>query len=231
MMKVIMGYEGKIPPAVFIAPDGRPEISGITQKDHPQAFDKLKRLLDAGKTAELTAAVIAYYDTYTDPAQNWTDKAGPEFFLRDCILNRVPTGAAEILQIAVTPDDIDHEIGPTTRGALAALNPNVAIDKLRAARERYEDKKYPQRRQSGQWRGMLNRWNNAQAQAKAFQREQGTAGLDVAVTTGVIVVGGGTVAIAKQDTWSWVDLGMAGFSVGVAALVVFFIIRNLRRQS
>lgn len=225
MMKVIMGYEGNIPPQRFIAPDGRPEIAGITEKDHPEAYARLDALLSQGKTAELLAAVIAYYDAYTDPAQNWTDRAGVEFFLRDCVLNRGPTGAAEILQDAVGVQ-VDYQIGPTTRAALAGFSADAAVDRLRAARERYEDRKYPQRRSSGQWQGMLNRWSKAQAQAKAFQKEQGTAGLEAAVTTGIIVVGTGGAAVAKQEPWSWADIGMAVFCIGVAAVVGWIIIRK-----
>lgn len=187
MMKVIMGYEGRIPPKVFIAPDGRPEISGITQKDHPAKYAELKALLDAGKAQQAVDGVIAYYLEYTAPAQNWTNRAGLEFFLRDCVLNRGPTGAAEILQMAVTPSAIDHEIGPTTRGALAALDIDAALTKLRMAREKYEDKHYPQRRASDQWQGMLNRWNNAVTKAKEFQKEQGALPVKelVAVSTGI----------------------------------------------
>lgn len=229
MLKVIMGYEGKIPPQVFIAPDGRPEIAGITQKDHPQQFAVLKRLLDTGKASELTAAVIAYYDTYTDPAQNWTGQAGIEFFLRDCVLNRGLTGAAEIVQDAVGVE-IDGQVGPTTRGALAALPPDIAIDKLRAARERYEDRKYPHRRTSGQWQGMISRWNKAQAQAKEFQRQQQSNTHEITAvivtTTGTL---GGTAAI-KKTQWTWGDLFMVGFIALVAALVVVMIIRKLRNK-
>lgn len=229
MMTAIMGYEGQIPPRVFIAPDGRPEIAGITQKDHPKKYAELKVLLDAGQTALLTASVVEYYLSYTAPAQNWTDRAGVEFFLRDCILNRGPTGAAKILQMAVGVT-IDGQIGPTSRGALAALAPDAAIDKLRAARERYEDIAYPSRRSSNQWQGMLNRWNKAQVQAKAFQKEQGTAGLDGAVTTGVIVVGAGTAAAVKKEPWSYAEIGMAAFSIGVIAVVVFLVIRKIRTR-
>lgn len=193
MMNVIMGFEGRIPPKVHIAPDGRPEIAGITQKDHPAKYAELKTLLDAGKTQQLIDKVIAYYLDYTSPAQNWTDRAGLEFFLRDCILNRGPTGAAEILQMAVTPSDIDHEIGPTTRGALAALDVDAALAKLRLARERYEDKHYPHRRSSDQWQGMLNRWNNAVAKAKEFQKEQGA--------TSLVVEGLSGGAVAAVLTW------------------------------
>lgn len=217
MMQVIMSYEGKIPPQVFIAPDGRPEIAGITQKDHPAKYAELKKLLDDGNTQALTNAVIAYYLDYTAPAQNWTDRAGPEFFLRDCILNRGPTGAAEILQDAVGVP-VDGQVGPTTRGALASFSPDAAIDRLRASRERYEDRKYPGRRTSGQWQGMLNRWNKAQAQAKAFQKEQGK----VVIPKGVVEVGsGGLVA----GILAWLGAHPIVIVLGAAAvigLVIYF---------
>jgi hypothetical protein len=226
MMKVIMGYEGRIPPRVFIAPDGRPEIAGITQKDHPQKYAELKRLLDEGKTQSVMDGVVAYYLEYTAPAQNWTDRAGPEFFLRDCILNRGPTGAAEILQMALGVT-IDHQVGPATRGELAALNSDQAIDKLRAARERYEDKKYPQRRSSNQWQGMLNRWNKVQAQAKAFQKEQGQT---FPVKTTIGVGAGGTAAVVAYTFWDWITghiIPSVIIACGVAAVAVL-IIRKIK---
>lgn len=230
MMRIMMGYEGRIPPQLHVT-DGGPEISGITQKDHPQAYGRLKMLLDQGRTAELTAAVISYYDTYTDPAQNWTDRAGVEFFLRDCILNRGPTGAAEILQMALGVE-VDHQIGPTTRGALAALDPNAAIDILRAAREHYENKHFDSgngkkwRQARGQWDGLVNRWNKAQAQAKSFQKEQGA--FPVKTTVGV---GTGTgAAVVAYTFWDWITSHIIPsiiIACGVAAVVVF-IIRKLK---
>ncbi len=235
MMEAMMGYEGHATkPAVFVAPDGRPEISGITQKDHPQQYATLKNLLDRGMFDTAREEVLEYYDTYTDPAQNWTDRAGVEFFLRDCILNRGPTGAAEILQRAVGVE-VDHQVGPTTRGALAALAPEVAIDKLRRAREEYEDAVYTRaaREAKGQWKGLLNRWNKAQAQAKAFQKEQGytpAKSPEGAAGTAVIVVGTGAAVAVKQDPWTRTEMTMAGFSILVAAVVVFMIVRKMRSR-
>ena len=177
MMQKILSYEGRFDGGnlqVFIAPDGLPEIGGITQKDHPAVYARLKSLL--GKQDELRDAVLDYYDSYTDQAQNWTDRAGLEFFLRDCILNRGPAGAAEILQMAVKTK-IDRQIGPTTRGALAALSFDNAISKLRQAREDYEDIKYGKafRVARRQWDGLVNRWNHALEHAKQFQSEQASA--------------------------------------------------------
>lgn len=228
MMKIIMGYEGKIPPTIFIAPDGRPEIAGITQKDHPLKFEELKRLHDMGLKDKLQSEVIKYYLEYTAPAQNWTDRAGVEFFLRDCILNRGPTGAADILQRAVRVP-VDHQVGPTTRGALAALTPDNAIDELRLAREVYEDVKYGKasRIAKGQWQGLLNRWNKAHAQAKAFQKEQG--GTFPIGTTIVVGTGGGAAAVS-YTFWDWITSHIVPsviIACGVAAVVVL-IIRKIK---
>lgn len=229
MMETMLPYEGRVPPKIHIAPDGRPEIAGITQKDHPQKFAELRRLLDAGQTAALVNAVIAYYDDYTDPAQNWTDQAGPEFFLRDCILNRGPTGAAKILQMAVGVE-VDGQVGPTTRGALAALNPDTAIDKLRRARERYEDIAFPNRRSSGQWQGMLNRWNKAAAAAKEFQRQQHSNAAEVVAVIVTTTTTTSTAVAVKKEPWTAQDIAMAGFIAIVAAIVVTVIVRKLRNK-
>lgn len=174
MMAEILTYEGRFKDGklqVFIAPDGNPEIGGITKIDHPAVYARLQTLLD--QQERLKRAVLDYYDEYTDPAQNWTDRAGIEFFLRDCVLNRGPKGAAQILQMAVKTK-IDWQVGPTTRGALAALQFDEALVKLRAAREDYEDIKYGKtfRVARGQWDGLVNRWNKAQVRARQFQAEQ-----------------------------------------------------------
>lgn len=179
MMEHIMGYEGQFDGGnlmIFIASDGRPEIAGVTQKDHPAAYARLRALLDIGDQKRLREEVLRYYADYTAPAQNWTDQAGIEFFLRDCVLNRGPAGAAEILQMAVGVK-IDREVGPITRGALTALEPAIVLGKLYAARELYEDKKYGKqfRLDRGQWQGLVNRWNKALTAAMQFQQEQASA--------------------------------------------------------
>lgn len=230
MMRIIMEYEGRVPPRVIYAPDGNPEIAGITKVSHPGQYAKLKALLDAGKTQELIAEVIRYSNEYTDPAQNWTDQAGYEFFLRDCILNRGPTGAAEILQMAVTPDEIDHEVGPRTRAALAALPFETGILRLRDARERYEDKKYPYRRSSNQWTGMLNRWNKARDQARVFQKEQHSSVAEITGTTAVVVGTGGAAEVARQSGADWATIAAIAIFGAVAAFVVWRIIRKHRNK-
>lgn len=216
MMAVILGYEGRFVDGklqVHIAADGLPEIGGITQKDHPATYARLKELLDLNLQDKLKDEVLKYYDQYTDQAENWTNRAGVEFFLRDCILNRGPTGAATILQMAVGTD-VDAEVGPTTRGALARLDPIKAIDELRAARERYELFKYGRR--DGLWAGLVNRWNKAQAQAKAFQREQGKT-----IPTGTVeAVGGGIVAAFL----AWLGahpIVIVGFIAATIGLVIY----------
>lgn len=232
MMRIIMSYEGKIPPKVFIAPDGNPEIAGITRVDHPREYAKLKGLLEQKRDKELIEEVIRYYNEYTDPAQNWTDQAGYEFFLRDCILNRGPTGAAEILQMAVTPNNVDLEVGPSTRAALAALPFETGIMKLRDARERYEDKKYGKanRQAKGQWEGLLNRWNKARDQARVFQKEQHSSAIEN-TTTGTIVVGTGVAAeAARQNGADWSTMLAIGIFGLAAACLAWHFIRKWRNK-
>lgn len=236
MMATIIKYEGKDPPEVFIAPDGNPEIAGITQKDHAAVYASLKHLLDTGQTDRLRNAVFDYYDAYTDPAQNWTDKAGLEFFLRDCILNRGPTGAAEILQMAVTPNDIDHQVGPTTRGALAALTFDEALLKLRDSRERYENKKYGKafREARGQWKGLLNRWNKAEADARLFQKEQesGVLGKTEGQTGGGVLIGtGSAVAVAVNQGLSWPEIAAIAFIGICVAALAYKVVQHYRTRA
>lgn len=229
MMQIIVPWEksGKIE---IFRTDGGPEIGGVTQKDHPAEYAKLVTLL--GSQDKLKEELVRYYSEYTAPVQGWTDRAGPNFFLRDSFLNRGPTGAAEILQIAVGVP-VDGQVGPATRSALAALDPNVAIDKLRAARELYEDEHFDNgngkrwRQSRGQWDGLVNRWNKAQAQAKAFQKEQGST-FPVATTVGVGA--GGAAAVAAYTFWDWVTAHIVPsviIACGAAAVVVL-IIRKIR---
>lgn len=231
MMEEILKYEGRFDGGdlkVFIAPDGRPEIGGITQKDHPEVYAQLKRLLDLGQQARLKDEVLKYYDQYTSAAKDWTNRAGLEFFLRDCILNRGPSGAAEILQMALGVA-IDHQVGPATRNALAALDENVAIDKLRIAREKYEDKKYGKanRVAKGQWQGLVNRWNKAQAQAHKFSAENPvkSPAIKTAPATKIGVGGGAAAAAGYAAHWlgaHWM------LTVGVVLVVVAMAIYFMR---
>jgi len=50
---------------------------------------------------------------YTDVVSKWTAAPGIEAYLRDCILNRGPGGAAKILQMALGVK-VDGGVGPET---------------------------------------------------------------------------------------------------------------------
>lgn len=238
MGQKIVGYEARRDKnghiAVFIAPDGRGEIAGITQKDHPAKYAELRSLLDAGNHTEVERRAAQYMLDYSKIVTGWVTDAGLEFFVRDSIVNRGQTGGAMILQMALgfTGREVDGEIGPASRQRLAATPAPELLDKLRTAREKYEDWKYPARRSSNQWKGMLNRWNNALAEAKKFQAE-GAPSLVVKKTVAGTVATAGPAGAAAANEAGWSGWTIAGIAIIFlcAALVIWKLWPRAERSS
>ena len=141
------------------------EVAGINVRYHADQAFELKRLIDSGHNAEAEERAAQFIAEYTDVAARWVTDAGEEFFLRDCVFNRGPKGAARILQIALGVGD-DGEVGPITRNALSRVPPHVLLPRLRQAREAYEIKVVGKR--ANLWRGLVNRWDKAEATATMF---------------------------------------------------------------
>lgn len=176
MGRVILSFEarrdaqGRL--AVYKLPandgGGTYEVAGINDRYHPEQAAKLRGLIQAGRYDEAEAEAVEYMAHYTDAADTWSDNPGVEFYLRDCVFNRGPTGAAKTLQMALGVE-ADGVVGKDTREALAKTDPAVLLDKLRAARERYEDIVAPGR--PNLRKGLINRWNNALTEARKFAAE------------------------------------------------------------
>ena len=83
------------------------------------------------------------------------------------MFNRGPKGATRILQRAVGVPD-DGEVGPQTRSAVASINAEQLLQRLRSAREQYERAVVRRNESSKFWRGLVNRWDNALATARKF---------------------------------------------------------------
>ena len=135
---------------------GKWEYAGINDRYHPGALKQITGLVQTGQHAQAEALAVAYIANYTEAAGKWVSDPAAEFYLRDCIWNRGPTGAAKILQMAVGVK-ADGLIGPKTREAIAKKRD--LLPALRAARERYEDVVAPGR--PNLRRGLVNRWNGA----------------------------------------------------------------------
>jgi hypothetical protein len=175
MARVILDFEarrdaeGRI--AVYRLPPGdgggRYEVAGINERYHKSVCDELVRLIGAGRHAEAEARAAEFIAGYTDKASAWTHDPGVEFFLRDCMFNRGPGGAAWILQKAVGVET-DSDVGPVTLAAAhaAEATPRRLIDGLRAGREAYE--RLRRSETSRFWPGLVNRWNKAHAKALEF---------------------------------------------------------------
>jgi hypothetical protein len=149
---------------------GTYEVAGLNDRYHPEEAEHAAALVAQGRYDEAEAYVADFIVKYTDVAAKWTTDPGLEFYLRDCVYNRGPTGAAWILQIALGVD-VDGEVGPITMGALQAAKPGELLDELRPARETYEREHAGRDESSKFWKGLVNRWNNALATAKRFQDE------------------------------------------------------------
>lgn len=164
MMRKIINYEYEQRPfKVYTVTDGTREVAGINEGKLPEAYAKIVSLVGDDKAVEREA--IRFYLQYTNIAQTWHSDPGVEFYLRDCILNRGPTGAAKILQKAVGVE-VDGAVGPLTKAAIAKKTPAELLEALNVAREEYEIETYGQR--PALWKGMQNRWKKALADAKTF---------------------------------------------------------------
>jgi hypothetical protein len=178
MARVILDFEarrdagGRL--AVYRLPPGdgggRYEVAGINERYHREVCDELVALIRAGRHADAEACAAEFIAGYTDRAAAWTHNAGVEFFLRDCMFNRGPGGAAWILQKAVNVAT-DGQVGPVTLAAAQATEarPHDLIDRLRASREAYERLRRDET--SRFWRGLVNRWSKAHAKAMEFAEE------------------------------------------------------------
>jgi lysozyme family protein len=146
---------------------GRYEVAGINERYHKEVCDDLVALIGAGRHTDADMCAAEFIAGYTDKAAAWTHNPGVEFFLRDCVFNRGPGGAAWILQHAVGAET-DRQIGPITLAAAQAAeaSPRDLIDALRASREAYERLRRDET--SRFWRGLANRWNKAHAKAVEF---------------------------------------------------------------
>ena len=228
MAKAIVDFEarrvnGKL--AIYHLPandgGGAYEVAGINVRYHPVEAARLKALIEAGRYDQAEAAVVDYLLNYTKPAAGWTTDAGVEFYLRDCVFNRGPKGAARILQRALAVDD-DGEVGPTTRNALSRVGADQLLTRLRAAREDYEREVVGFR--ANFWRGLVNRWDKALVAARAFQKEQGA--LPPAVRRTIEIGAGG--GVAGYAFWDFIAAHPVR-SVFIAAAVVALALYGWRK--
>lgn len=237
MGTVIIGYEvrkdAKGNPEIYTASDGSREIVGINERYHKPEFDKIAALLalDDFKGVEFEAA--RYIIGYTKIVTGWVTEAGLEFYLRDCCFHRGPTGAAMILQIALGFEgaEVDGEVGPATRQRIAATKAPDLLERLRLAREKYENQKYGAR--PALRPGLINRWNKALKDAKDFSRQGAAGGAPVKeVVTGTVITGGATSAGAAAYIGLDASTIVAIVVITIAAgLIIWKVWRQRERSS
>lgn len=230
MAQLILGYEAKRNSeghiAVYTAADGSREIGGVNETYHPDKFAALKALFDAGRHAEVEAGVCDYILDYTALAATWTNDPAIEFYLRDTMFNRGPTGCAKILQRAVGVP-VDGIVGTQTLAAMKLFPTDELLTRLRVAREAYERETYGRGPGTPLWAGLLNRWNNAQRDAKQFESL-------LSDTTSTVVIAGGAAAgtaaagAAAASGFDWHVALPIGIMVLAGALLIVFLIRRRR---
>lgn len=81
---------------------GTHEIAGINNKYHPEAYARIKALLDAGKQEEARQAISDHIIHYTQPAADFlttqgTKSQAAEYMLRDIYFNMGPPGFQRVL--------------------------------------------------------------------------------------------------------------------------------------
>lgn len=138
------------------------EVAGINDRYHPEMATRLKGMIEHGRAHEAETEAIEYLAQYTDKAAKWTTLPAVELFLRDCIFNRGPGGAAKILQMAVRAEPVDGGVGPITLAAAAPYEkkPILFLARLRVAREAYE-RGLPSGIRANFAAGLANRWDKA----------------------------------------------------------------------
>lgn len=205
---------------------GTYEVAGINDRYHPEQAAKLKALIEAGKYSEAEASIIEYLLNYTKSAEGMSDYAGPQFYLRDSVFNRGPTGAVEILQHGLGVS-VDGNLGRETRDAGAKLSADELLVCLRRGREKWEDERDRKKGPRPNLRpGLVNRWDKALVAARAFQKEQGALPAVVKRTIG-IGLGGGVIYAA----WDWIIANPVPLALIVfIAVGAFVIIRKIRGQ-
>lgn len=137
---------------------GSREVAGINDRYHPEALDRIERLLAEGKHEEAEQEAAEHIRRYTDPVAMLSEVPAIQFALRDAAFNRGPTGAVKILQDALGLP-ADGIAGPKTQAALrdAEQNPEALLGSLRASRERYERRTRDE--SSPFWKGLAHRWD------------------------------------------------------------------------
>jgi hypothetical protein len=174
--KIILDYEarrdhkGRL--AVYPLPyddfGGTYEVAGINDRYHPREAAELAALIRAGKYNTAEKRAIEIIEEYTDPVAGWDDRPAVQFILRDCYFNRGPGGVAKILQRALGIN-INSVIGPATREALHKTGDEKSfLNDMRSAREWYERTYAHRNEKSRYWRGLVNRWDNANRDARIF---------------------------------------------------------------
>ena len=191
MAQFIVDYEARRDSnghiGVYMLPDGDGggsyEVAGINERYHPDEAAQAAGLIREGRFGEAEDYVRDVIAAYTDTVTTWwrgrdaddvcevLRNPGVEFFLRDCVFNRGPSGAARILQRAVGADE-DGIVGRRTRAAARGIGSAEALlTRLRAARENYERSPVGRDESSKFWRGLVSRWDKALDAARKFAAE------------------------------------------------------------
>jgi hypothetical protein len=141
---------------------GEREVAGINDRYHPEVLARIEELLAKGCYEEAEDVAAAHIEQYTNLVAMLSVVPAIQFALRDAAFNRGPTGAIRILQDALGLP-VDGIVGPKTKEGLreAEKNPKEFLDKLRAARERYERRTRDE--SSKFWAGLSNRWDRQHA--------------------------------------------------------------------
>ena len=135
------------------------EVAGITLKDHPEMFKKLKNVAPE----EREGLVKQYLSDYTAPASQWAGDSKPiELLLRDTYFHRGPTGSQRIAQIALG-EKVTGKLTDEQIATLQSMPKDKVIDAITKARETYENEFVGRRANLA--KGLSNRFQNARKAA------------------------------------------------------------------
>lgn len=125
-------------------------------------------MVERGEYQKARDAAAKYLASYTDPSASKSKIPAISFYLRDSSFNRGPGGANTILKHALGLGKGASSTDTSAALRKAEQNPQQLLHKLRESREWYE-RNYAKRSESSPfWKGLVNRWNKAEQDAKSF---------------------------------------------------------------
>lgn len=144
------------------------EVAGINTRYHLVKAKELRIMVERGEHVAAERLAHEYIAEYTDGSALISRNSGLSYSIRDCAWNRGPSGAVQILQLALEVE-ADGLFGPLSNAALVEAERDVVelLNNCRLSREHYERLK-GRNETSDYWEGLTARWDRVLREAIAY---------------------------------------------------------------